>query len=191
MEVEAKAVTRNNDKKQQKIWAIVLACLAVLIVGLVIAIVVVAVNRGESSTQQSEEATQEDASNGDAAMEIYYNTTDEINNTINEIPVENTNRILALYRHYLEKVEDETAKAMLMLDYVNIEMNYDPNKEKGEEIMTAALTMDEILKTSDSAATILNIASYYGKSDIYDRYEQILKERMTAEGIDMGMETEG
>ena len=61
----------------------------------------------------------------------------------------------------------------------------------GEEILDDAMRIDQSLRTVDSAVVVLNMADYYGNTEVYEKYEKILNSRQAKMEIDMEMRTEG
>lgn len=173
--VSASETPKQSEKSEtgkSKVWFFVLCGLFVVIVGLVIAIVVV-----KNLPKGSEEVASEEIV--DTAETIYYQANSEIWRKIlnNNLETEDVN-ILALYEEKMNETVDEEAKLLLMMDYYGIVMSQDINNERREEIETIMLDADEKLKTPLSAANIISMAITYGDSELREKYNNILNERI-------------
>ena len=171
--------------------SLLLVLMGVLIVALIIAIVVVLNTRGGSDGTVEERNADGGVVITEETIEEYTKTSADITNAIQELGATDGAQILSGYKARASEVKNRVVSAMLRLDYLTMQANYDTNKEKGEEVITEILKVDEYLKNSTSAAAVLNMADYYGDIELYAKYEQLLNTRQAAEGVDMNLETEG
>lgn len=179
-------------KASNKTLAIVLASIGILIVGVIIAIVVVLTTRsGGEVASETSDISEDDTIVTEKATEEYLKLSDEIMTVIQKSGVNDEEYVLSTFKNYASKVENKVVSAMLKMDYLNMEMMYDLNKEKGEEILDDAMRIDQSLRTVDSAVVVLNMADYYGNTEVYEKYEKILNSRQAKMEIDMEMRTEG
>lgn len=178
-------------------WIILFSGFGVLIVGLVIAIVVVAATRTTSVEDDSckpvgEMTEQEIIDRALAVAESDYSVIYEaINEVIQSMQEPTEEDIVSLYEHYIGETESEYAKAMLQSDLLLILMGYDTENVEGDRLIEEAQIVDEVLKTPNSAALIMNLAQAYGRTELYDRYEEIMIQREIDKGYDIETETEG
>jgi Na+-transporting methylmalonyl-CoA/oxaloacetate decarboxylase gamma subunit len=189
----AKKLTTKNK------WIILFSTFGVVIVGLVIAIVVVLVTRGLSAAEEAakqkeaeqaetQEYTPKEKTEGE---KIYEEVSTNINSKLDDVYAGDQEEIFSVYEEYINLTTNEEAKALLQLDYYQMVMLYDFNREKGQEVLDNLVKIDDSLKGVNSAATILNAAEYYGDTGLYERYASILIEREKTEGIDLDLETAG
>lgn len=205
MEVNAsaRAVPGKNKKvagkelnaKQKKIWVTIFYSLLLLIIGLIIAIMVVMVNNRErqSNCSTKEEITEDKRKENEQRKIVEsYN---EIHETIDKI-IEATKNleesdVINAYLYYIGETEDETVKNMLRMQLLSIEMGYDTEKVRGDELIDIAVEVDSEMQTSNSAALVMSLASNYDKMELYNEYEAIFNERLIAEGYNPNEETKG
>ena len=138
-------------------------------------------------TNNNEEKINEIPINNSSSVAI-NKALEEIVNVIGDVPEGRKDLIIDTYNSYIAKVDNELAKAMLNIERLYVEMNYDVNGERGAEIKAEALGIDEILRDVNSAGLVLNVASKYGDEELYKKYEKILDERG---GVEIEMESEG
>ena len=156
----------------KKAWIAVFSVFGVVIVGLVIAIIAVAINRNNSS-----EVAENIDSEYDEALTIYFNDNGEISDTAisQKLDIQET---LKLLKEKIDVAENEMTKAMLEKDYYLIEFSLNDNDDaKKNEILNGLIRVDEILKTADSSEAVANVAFAYHDFDMYDKYVAITKER--------------
>lgn len=183
MEVEQ---PKNGEERQRKIWLVVFSSLLVLIIGLVIAIVVVANMRAGNNTNcpNDDGLTEEErkAEQEKAELEEYK----EIHETIDKI-IEATRNLeesdlVKAYQYYISEASTTAVKNMLRRDLLMIEMAYDTEKTRGDELINVAIEIDDEEKTSGSAALVMSLADNYDKAELSTKYEIIMNERFAAEG---------
>lgn len=184
-----------EEARDKKKWIGIFAAFFVVIAGLLIAIVIIVVNRNNVGNVQEEPTRQEENQEAETekteADEIYEQTVESINLLLEETNAEDTQQIFATYNEYIDAATDEEAKNRLKLDYYQMAMLYDTEKEKKDEIVNALLEIDKNLANVKSAAVVMNAASYYDDNDLYEQYGQILRERQVAEGLDLSLESRG
>lgn len=152
--------------------SVLLACMGVVIVGLVVAIVVVK-NLPKPQEPQVEEVSIDDETE-------YYAISNEIWRKIARDEAEmDGEKILALYKERIEETTDEDTKLMLTMDYYEFVMMYDTNYERKTEIEEAMLAADEKLKTPLSAAKVISMAISYDNQELKAKYTAILDERVS------------
>lgn len=182
MEANARELT----PRQKKVWLGVLCAAVILVVGLVVAIVVV-VNTKETE-DISQNQTEEQVKYEDQELKTAVKERNAILSTISKVLESSADRseekVVSTYQYYISEEDDELVKLLLRLSLVMIEVGYDTDKTRGDELITAAKEIDEELQTMDSAITIMNMATTYKKNDLYEEYKAILMEREKAAGID-------
>lgn len=190
------AITELNSR-QKKIWLAVLFGALILIVGLLITIAVVVNNQNNSgectNCENTQDLTEKEKKQRELeeATTIYANKIDEITKIIGNLDLDDTSGVIYTYQYYIDNTDNELTKLMLESLFLQVQMGYDTDNIKGEELINKALEIDEKLKTTDSAVLVMNLANNYNKTELYNKYENILNERETAEGIDTEMETKG
>lgn len=189
MEVENVVEKPVNKKK----WAILFSVLGVIILGLIIAIVVILIVRNNTpsvadETNEPVEYVPKEQTEGE---QIYEQVMASISSKLDDVYADDTEEIFAIYDEYMELVQNEEAKALLTLDYYQLVMLYDTNKEKKQEVLNTLIKTDSFLKGLDSAASVINAASYYGEDDLVEEYNRIMVERGKAEGINIGTGSDG
>ena len=166
MEVDGNSVAEKDDKKQQKLWTILLGIFVLLIIILAISIVIVINNRGDQG------GTPEIV---DKAYEEYR---EEIENKISELgEQEDSTAIEEIYKPYLDEIEDGRTKAMLMQDYYFEIMSYDYTQKRKTEVINGMIAADEILETETSGLNVQAAAYFYDDSKVEKEYKTILKKR--------------
>ena len=177
------------DKKNKKKIIIFVSVFAVVVVGLVIAIVAVLVNRGNKNVSVSDEIDGTVEETSDEAMNTFEDIAREITLKVveaDEAAGEDSTgmsieELLGLYQEKINSVDDVKVKAMLQAEYYMVKLSQNPGEEAKDEILNGLIEVDKILKTSDSALRVSNAASFYGDQDLADRYYVIASERMTTE----------
>lgn len=190
-----KVAGKELNAKQKKIWVMIFYSLLLLIIGLIIAIMVVMVNNRErqSNCSTKEEITEDKRKENEQRKIVEsYN---EIHETIDKI-IEATKNleesdVINAYLYYIGETEDETVKNMLRMQLLSIEMGYDTEKVRGDELIDIAVEVDSEMQTSNSAALVMSLASNYDKMELYNEYEAIFNERLIAEGYNPNEETKG
>ena len=93
---------------------------------------------------------------------------------------------IVFFQQRIDKADDK-AKVDLYNRRINYITDYTEFGEYADQLIQDTIAIDEIEKTSDSAAQVVNTADAYGKTDIAEEYQRIMNERLKAEGI----QTEG
>ena len=185
-----KKADKKEQNKSEKTLRVVLAGMGVLIVGLVVAIVVVASTRG-GKQEVVEKPTEDETIVTEKVLEEYNEASSEIAAIIRKAGVTDESYVLSTYKSYASKVKDKVVSMMLKMDYLNMKMMYDTNKEHGEELLEEAMRIDASLRTIKSGVIVLNMAEYYGNEEIQKDYEKRLEVREKNEGVDTDLETVG
>ena len=195
VEVKAKKANTELSPRQKKIWLSALFGAFVLMIGLVIAIVVVANTREitgktcnmnkNQDRNQNEELTEQEKRDQElkTAMEkrnIVLSAIDKVLEASADVDEET---VVSAYQYYISEEDNDLTKLLLRLNLVTIEASYDTDKTRGDELITVAKEIDNELKTIDSAVAIINMASFYGKNELLEEYDAILLEREKAAGI--------
>lgn len=160
----AKKLTTKNK------WIILFSVFGVVIVGLVIAIVVVLVNRNNP-----QEVAENDESYNEA-FSLYADDNEEIANLIVEQDLSDE-EMLKLLKEKVDAAENEKTKAMLEVDYYLTMFAVQGRDEgKKEEIMNGLIGAYDVLHTFDAAQAVANSAFAYDDLDLYNEYVKIMKE---------------
>ena len=174
--------------------SVLLACMGVVIVGLVVAIVVVAVNRnsgsGESGGDESEDGEVTYAS---PIYESYDKLSEEFSIALGEMDqaTTTTEDILELYQTYVDRATDELVKAMLMVDYYLVMMAGDSEGVRKTEVIDGLVATDGIVGSVKSASAVAVAATYYGDEELKTRYQALADVRAFGEnGGDENNESE-
>lgn len=176
------------DKKNKKKIIIFASVFAVVVIGLVIAIVVVLNNRRDDNVLEESGDTTEENSN-DQVMYTFEDITREITLKIVEADEAagedgegmSIEELLNLYQEKIDSTEDARLKAMLQIEYYMVKLSQNPGEENKDEILNGVIAADKILKTSDSALRVSNVAYYYGDEALGDQYYRLANERMLVE----------
>lgn len=185
-----------DEKKTTKILATVLASFLVMIVGLTIAIVAVLTSRGdgkENSCEPVQEITEDEEKEREMEerTELYAEIQGYIDDVIESTDELTENDVAMAYEYYIGEVSDTMIKNMLSSDLLLVEMGYDEDKVRGDELISIAIEIDNEEQSPNSAALVSTLANYYGRTDLEAEYDAKIIERETAEGIDPEMETRG
>ena len=166
--------------EKKKWWVVAFAVAGVAIVGLIIAIVIVVVNRNGASSEQTSMTTEGQQDAIDAAIEAQYEA--ENNEIMSKfvlgegVTIED---LVVMYKEKMDTATDEKLRAMFAVDYYMYLSILDLNGEKKDEILNALIEADDILKNLNSASAIITVAEGYSDQDLMDRYESILQDRAT------------
>ena len=158
------------DKKR---WVILFSAFGVVIVGLIIAIIAVAANRGDGKP------VSEEISEYDKAFMVYSVDNSEVATTIANQNL-NSEQILGLIKEKIDTATDEMAKAMFEEDYYSMMVSVygiDVDAAKKEEILNGLMRADGVLKTASSAVSVANVALIYNNQEIWEKYRAIAKQR--------------
>ena len=161
-------------------WIILFSGFGVLIIGLVIAIVVVAVTRGSADSPQTTPVIEPGGMN-DEELDIKYNeiSADIIGKMLNEGEQQYSGEdILELYKQKIEEISDKRLKAMIEADYYTMMLSVYPDEDKKGEIMDGLIKTDDVLRTARSALMVANGASWYNDSELEEKYTNIAYDRM-------------
>lgn len=161
-------------------WIILFSGFGVLIIGLVIAIVVVAVNRGSGANDLlSKPVVEEGGMNDEELNATYGDFAQEINNKMSNVDEQYSGEdILNIYMQKIEEVTDKRLKAMIEQDYYTMMLAVYPGDEKKEEIINGLIAADAILKTPRSALMVANGASWYNDTELAEKYTNVAYDRM-------------
>ena len=178
----------------KKNWVILFSVFGVAIVGLVIAIVVILIarnNKPEEEIDPHQNEMEIEIKEKSEAEEEYEKTMNFINIELGDTNAEDIDEISRVYGYYIDHMSNQEARAMMEVDYYQMLMIYDTNKEKKQEILSSLIRIDGEVQTLNSAATVINAAGYYDDNAIYNKYNQILLERAEMEGLDPSVEADG
>ena len=119
------------------------------------------------------------------ALEIYNKASDEIGEKIlNDENISTDTTGDAVFNLYLEKIsatDNSQAKAMLLSDYYQTLMAYQPGMGLKDAVLQGLEAVDTVLKTYDSAMTVVYAAEYYNDEEKAKEYNKLAEERL-AEG---------
>ncbi|MDO5451920.1 MAG: hypothetical protein Q4F56_02425 [Candidatus Saccharibacteria bacterium] len=164
---------KKEQNKSEKTLRVVLASMGVLIVGVIIAIVVVAMNR----SNKPEEYTIPISPEYQVAT-TYEEISTEIGNKILEYEIADSPvAVTELYKAYADRAKDEEVKDMLMLDYYFHLIGQDHNFSQKDEIVSQLKSIDSRLQTVDSALNVMWAGYYYNDYNLMEEYKPILEER--------------
>ena len=183
---ETVSVSDLNKAPSKKKWGIIAAVIAVLVIAAVTVVVVVLNNNTNNNTTPEEPAGEITNGNiNEEAMKVYKAASSEITKKILEDSKAGTDvsgkGVINLYLEKISETKNAIAKAMLLLDYYQTLMVYQPTLDIKDSIMNGLIDVDKILETGNSAMAVADAASYYGDTETAERYNQIANERM-AEG---------
>ncbi len=186
---------KNGEERQRKIWLVVFSSLLVLIIGLTISIVVVANMRVGNNTKcpnddgLSEE--EREAEQKKADLEEYESAQKAINKIVEATRNLSETDMVKAYQYYIGEASTAAVKNMLRSDLLLIEMGYDTEKARGDELINVAIEIDNEEKTINSAGLVIILADNYNNTEAFDRYTTVLNERKIAEGLNPDGEGEG
>ena len=100
-------------------------------------------------------------------------------------------QVINIYQNYIDATDDLEIKVALLEARIFAVQDMDLNNEYGEEVISDAIIVDDLLQTTDSAARVMNVATAYGNDEVFERYGVLLKDRQAEQGVDINMETEG
>lgn len=175
--MEVEKVGKKPRKSAKKLttktkWIILFSVLGAAIVGLVIAIIVVLVVRGNNAPEVTEEITEYDEALGE-----YFDDNDDVATAIVDQQLDGEG-ILKLIKEKIDVAENEMAKAMLEEDYyMTMFAVYGADESKKDEIINGLIEVEKILGDSKSAESVAAAALGYRDFDIYKKYVEIVKER--------------
>ena len=180
-------VGKGGQKTNKAKIAILIASIAVVI-GIVIAIVIVIINsqnqsnNGSSENEQSEqEAVPEVEVISKEALEIYNKASNEINQKLwqDDVTDEDStgSEILNMYIEKIRTTENTQARAMLLSDYYQMLMVYQPNADLKDTIIGGLEMVDDALETVNSAMVVINAAEYYNDTETAEKYNKLADQR--------------
>lgn len=182
--VETPSAPTPNKPSVKKKW-VVIGILSVVLVGAVIATVVVIINMNRNNIPE-EVVAQEDADDriSDDARAIYDAAKTEITAKILQDDETDSDEggesVISLFLKKINETNNVTAKTMLLLDYYQTLMVYQPTLELKDTVLTGLINADKILATANSAIAVAEAAEYYGDTEILEKYNQLVNERMAA-----------
>lgn len=185
---QEQASTVDVDRARKQFF-IVLAVAGALIVGLVVSIIIVAVNKkgGSAPAPDNEITIVEELEDN---PEGYILTDAELNDAYTDIASEIAEATLAasengegfggilqLYLNKINATEDIRLKAMLETDYYFMRFSMTPTEEFKNEILNTLMRIDGILKTPMSAYNVVDIATFYNEQEMVNYYTNLAIER--------------
>lgn len=182
-------VVGRSDVKKTKVKVIIIAIAALAILAIAATIIIVVINNNNNTPSTDQESGQEVVPEVEViskeALEIYNKASDEIGEKIlNDENISTDTTGNAVFNLYLEKIsatDNSQAKAMLLSDYYQTLMAYQPSMELKDAVLQGLKAVDAVLKTYDSAMTVVYAAEYYNDSEIVEEYNKLAEERL-AEG---------
>lgn len=184
-----------EEVRQKKILGGIFGGLVVVAVGLVVAIVVVANMREGNRTDKPCDVDISEEEYNEAIETANLEEYQEIHETIDKIITQTRNLseadVINAYQYYMGETDSTTVKNMLRMDLLIVEMGYDTEMTRGDELIAVAVEIDETERSMNSAGVVMILADNYGKTDVYNNYTNILNEREIAAGYDPNEEGEG
>ncbi len=162
------------SKQEKRNLFLILIGLVVIAIILVVGIIVLRQKDGQTTADTSEDAVVE------SSPDWYLEGIDEITDGVS------VDDAIVFFQQRIDKADDK-AKVDLYNRRINYITDYTEFGEYADQLIQDTIAIDEIEKTSDSAAQVVNTADAYGKTDIAEEYQRIMNERLKAEGI----QTEG
>ena len=173
------------DKKK---WVILFSAIGVVIVGLAVAIIVVLATRNNTSSNNNGGGNTNNNSSNNAGQDtapskeelaLYDEGMNEVMS--NSVLTGNASigDVVAMIKEKMDAETNEKVKALYAIDYYMYYSGLDANKEKKDEILNGLIEADKIVQSTNSAATIITVASFYEDQDLVDRYSSIMEERIT------------
>jgi len=152
------------------LWAIL--CVAIIaIVGLVIGIVIVNLNKGNG--EKTSEERQQETVNADADAQAIING---VANELAKVTTGDIEKGVKIYQNAIEKNDGEV-KGMLYLRFAIWLYSMDLNHNYKEMALESAKNGDSIIKTAYSAGVVCTTATIYEDSETLEEYTPILNER--------------
>lgn len=155
--------------------SVLLACMGVAIVGLVVAIVVVAVNRNNGKNDDG--AEDGEVVYASPIYESYDQLAEEFAGALLEMEDPTTQQILDLYQTYLGRTDNEEVKAMLLVDYYMIMMSGDSDVARKTEVLDGLVAADRVVKSVKSASAVAVAAKYYDDTELMAYYQALADAR--------------
>lgn len=191
------APNQKDNSKGDKLLLSILSILMVAIIGLAVGLVAV-INRkvevADSPTGSEEHSSQEGGESGEAVDEFenVREEIDEIEEKIGELSNPSTEEVVAIYQEYVDKSEDTSKKVNLLQQRI-IELQKDNlGRDHSEQVIADAIAIDNLVKDTNSAVQVMNVATLYGDMKVFDEYQAILNKREANAGIDASTtETQG
>lgn len=155
----------DNEKpaqgKNHKNWLPgILSFLVILIIAQVIGIIVVE-NVKHSNNNQA-----------DAPVSVEESEEDEMSSYINEMSKK------------IADAKTDEEKVKLLQERINYLFDNTEPGAYNDQILNDTIAIDDIEQTISSAGQVINTATAYHRDDIVSKYEEIMKKRMEAEGVD-------
>lgn len=182
---EVASISTPEKSSSKKKWIVIGVLAAALVIVVVVAVVVV-INNNRSNNVPEEVVVQEGADDkiDDEARRIYNAAASEITAKIlqdDQTDSDGTGEsVISLYLKKISETNNKTAKAMLLLDYYQMLMVYQPTLELKDTVLNGLISADKILETANSAMAVAEAAEYYGDTKIVEQYNQLVNERMAA-----------
>lgn len=170
---------RSSEAKKRKFWLVLLGALALIIVGLVVAIVIVIVSRNVGKSGSDDE----NVTYNSPVYESYDKISDEISNKLAEIENPTSAELMEIYKTYLDEAQDEGVRALLAIDYYLIVMSSDSERIRRNEVIDGLMSADEYLKSVKSAMALEAAAVNYSDTELAASYHAIVNERLGGENV--------
>ncbi|MBR2998714.1 hypothetical protein IKF34_03050 [Candidatus Saccharibacteria bacterium] len=100
---------------------------------------------------------------------------------VDSLELSNIDDVVDIYQAYIDSATVEE-KIELYQDRINWVLNRDFDRDYGGYVLSDYISIDGIERSQDSAADVMNYASYYQDNEIFDKYQSILIERVEAAG---------
>ena len=110
----------------------------------------------------------------------------------NKIEVSEENETEKKIQEFQERIDSgEESEVEVYWERVYYLIECDESEKYAKKILEDLIMIDNIEKTITSAANVMNYANYFNEVEIYDKYEEIFKERSKEEGYDENVESMG
>lgn len=175
-----------GQSKNSKTKLIIIIASVVAVIGIIVAVAVVVMNGqkgGEQNTGQESggDAVPEVEVISKEALQIYNKASNEINAKLledDETDTDTTGReIINLYLEKIKDTENTQAKAMILSDYYQMLMVYQPDMDLKNTVLGGLKMVDDALETVNSATAVVNAAEYYGDTKTVEEYNKLIDER--------------
>ncbi|MBQ3440847.1 hypothetical protein IJG27_00850 [Candidatus Saccharibacteria bacterium] len=180
-----KKVAKADGTGGNKPLAILLTVMGVVITGLIITIVVVVINRNNKE-DFGDEYEDGEVAYASPVYESYDKLAEEFSIALAEMDNPTTAEILALYRTYIDRAENEEVRAMLMVDYYMIMMSGDLGGGQKTEILDGLVAADAIVKSVKSASAVVMAADLYKDEELKVKYQALADVRAFGDVEDEG-----
>lgn len=123
---------------------------------------------------------------------LYSNELSQCTEEKNEAIAKQTDvgTITSAYQKCID-IAEANDKAALYTERAGRIAEMDREKENKSQVFADVIAADNLLQTTDSAATVANYASYYGDAEVMNQYLSLLRQRQIEKGLDPDAEAEG